>query len=137
MAKNIGTGAKWAEELVDVLNEFVDEEVKTINSVFEETAQDTKALVGSLSPGDGDYASGWEVIANTKTDAFGDEVSYTVGNPKHYQLTHLLEKGHAVANQYGGPSRPGAKKRVSARRHIKPAEVWGNNVLLARLRAKL
>ena len=67
----------------------------------------------------------------------GNTVSYTVANTAHYQLTHLLEKGHAVRNQYGGPDRPGAKKRVSARRHIKPAEIWGNQLLLAKLRSKL
>ena len=50
-------------------------------------------------------------------------------------MTHLLEKGHAVKNQYGEPVR--GKKRVRGRRHIKPAEVWGVNELLERLRAEL
>lgn len=134
MAKRIGKGDKWVEELVDVLAEFVDEECDTINEVFADTAEDTKKMVSESSPErTGAYAQGWEVVKEVK----GDSISYTVGNPKHYRLTHLLERGHAVLNQYGEPTRTGAKKRVRARRHIKPAEIWGNETLLSRLRGKL
>lgn len=134
MAKRIGKGDAWAAELVDVISEFVDEECKTIDEVFSETSEDTRRMVSDTSPEKtGAYAQGWEVITENK----GDSISYTVGNPKHYRLTHLLERGHVVRNQYGEPSRSGAKKRVSAKRHIKPAEVWGNETLIARLRNKL
>lgn len=138
MAKKyrIGKGDQWVDELIDVLDEFVDEEYDTINNVFKKTADDTKDMVQAKSPGSGEYASGWDVISKTR-GALGEQVSYTVANTKHYQLTHLLEKGHAVRNQFGAPDRPGAKKRVRARRHIKPAEVFGNELLLSRLRSKL
>ena len=132
--KRIGAGDAWAEELVDVLSEFVEEETETINKVFNETSEDTRRMVSDTSPRKtGAYAEGWKVIKEIKPDS----ISYTVGNPEHYRLTHLLERGHVVRNQYGDPSRSGAKKRVSAKRHIKPAEVWGNETLLARLRNKL
>ena len=44
----------------------------------------------------GSYAKGW--AASVETDETG--TSCTVHN-KQYQLTHLLEKGHAIANQSG------------------------------------
>lgn len=135
--KIIGTGEKWGDALISVLEEFVEEEADVIDEVFKETANETKDMVQNSSPGSGEYASGWEVIAHHHTDAFGDSITYTVGNPKHYQLTHLLEKGHAVKNQYGEPTRPNAKHRVSARRHIRPAEAWGNTTLIERLKSKL
>lgn len=132
MAKRPGI----SDELIDILNEFVEEEEKTIQKVFKQTAEDTKDMIKGTSPGSGEYASGWEV----KTEAsgmLGGDVVYTVCNPSHYQLTHLLEKGHVVKNQFGTPTRPGRKKRTKAIRHIKPAEQWGNQELIERLRAKL
>lgn len=44
----------------------------------------------------GSYAKAW--TSTVETDATG--TSCTVHN-KQYQLTHLLEKGHAIANQSG------------------------------------
>ncbi|MBQ3989298.1 MAG: HK97 gp10 family phage protein, partial [Bacteroidales bacterium] len=86
--------------LNDVLSEFVDEEKKTINEVYRSVANETEKMVSGNSPKDsGDYAEGWKVVAKTKSDSFGETISYVVGNPEHYQLTHLLEKGHAVKNQ--------------------------------------
>lgn len=51
---------------------------------------------------------------------------YVVYNKDHYQLTHLLEYGHAVMNQFGAPRNPGAKRRVEGIKHIQPVEEWGN-----------
>ena len=47
--------------------------------------------------GGGAYASDW--VAEAAPSETGVEV--VVHNRRHYQLTHLLEKGHAIANQYG------------------------------------
>lgn len=44
----------------------------------------------------GSYAKGWS--ADVKTEATG--TSCVVHN-RQYQLTHLLENGHAIKNQYG------------------------------------
>lgn len=47
--------------------------------------------------GGGAYANSW--TADAELSATGVEV--TVHNARHPQITHLLEKGHAIANQYG------------------------------------
>ena len=64
----------------------------------------------------GAYASGWtmEAIRKGKGGAFSIN-GYRVKNETNYQLTHLLEKGHAKVN--GG--------RTRAIPHIKPVEERG------------
>jgi len=52
----------------------------------------------------GDYAKGWRVKKVGQ--------NYVIHNATDYQLTHLLEKGHALRN--GG--------RTQAQPHIKPVE---------------
>ena len=121
-------------ELAAVLDEFVDEEKELIETIFEEVAKETKELVSQQArakfKGDGDYARGWEV-KNTGNPTRGT-TQLVVCNPKHYRLTHLLEKGHVSMNQYGGPY-----KRVRGKRHVKPSERWGKEELMRRLKAEL
>ena len=50
--------------------------------------------------GGGAYARDW--VSDAEVSATGVDV--TVHNRRHYQLTHLLEKGHAISNQYGSYS---------------------------------
>ena len=49
------------------------------------------------SVGGGAYAKDW--VAEAEASETGVEV--VVHNKRHYQLTHLLELGHAIANQFG------------------------------------
>lgn len=129
--------AQFAETLTDILVKFVDEEKDIIVDTLRETANDTKDKVQAKAPADsGEYRNGFEVIEESN-GSLKDHVTIVVGNPKHYQLTHLLEKGHAVKNQYGAPTRAGAKKRVRGKRHFKPAETWGTEAALSRLRERL
>lgn len=80
---------------------------EALDVVVPEIADDLKAT----SPKDhGDYARDWTY---KRTGA----LSFIVYNKDHYRLTHLLERGHVKANQYG--KYPG---RVPAQVHIKPAE---------------
>lgn len=55
----------------------------------------------------GDYKKGWRVKKKTKR---GKPV-YVVHNKTDYQLTHLLEKGHALRNG----------DRYDGKQHIRPA----------------
>ena len=50
--------------------------------------------------GGGAYARDW--VSDATVSSTGVDV--TVHNRRHYMLTHLLEKGHAIKNQYGSYS---------------------------------
>ena len=119
---------KWTKELDAVLEEFVEKERKVSRDTFADVAKQTDEKVKAGSPSGGEYSSGWKVI----TEGNGITFRYIVANPSHYQLTHLLEKGHQAINQFGGPY-----KRVAARRHIRPAETWGIQELIKRLKNEL
>lgn len=95
-------------ELIDlraILNGYADEVSKGLLKAQKTVAKETTDQIKSKAPKrTGAYASDWAFKRQRK--------GYTVYNRKHYQLTHLLEFGHALRN--GG--------RSQAYPHIKPAE---------------
>lgn len=98
-------------------SQFVDEEIE---EVAKEVTQEAAMKLKQISPvadysGGGKYASGWKVKKVGK--------SYVVHNAKAYQLTHLLEKGHATRD--GGRTQP--------QPHIKPVEEMTNREFEERL----
>lgn len=101
MAININ---QLADEINKQLREYADGVGEEMEKVARKVAKDGVKTLKLRSPKDtGEYAAGWKA---TKVDG-----KWTVHN-KIYQLTHLLEKGHAKVG--GG--------RVGARVHIKPVE---------------
>lgn len=94
---------KAMKEQYDLANEVVD---KAVDKVAKETVNELKSSSPKHS---GKYAGGW---SKDETKTATRSKSAVVWNKKHYQLTHLLEHGHAKVN--GG--------RVSARPHIGAAE---------------
>lgn len=83
-----------------------DELVKAVKQIGE----DTKKRLNNTSPKrTGRYAKDW---AAGQKEIRKHRKSYIVYNKRHYQLTHLLEFGHATRN--GG--------RTKEIPHIKPAE---------------
>ena len=98
------------------------EEVKAatyeaMDKVSEEAVQRLKATSprGSKTRHPGRYAEGW---------TYEKRLDYNViYNSTDYQLTHLLEYGHAVEPK---PTHPGKKSRVEGISHIKPVEEWAN-----------
>lgn len=89
-----------AKQLATYTKEVEEEVQKAVDDVTKAAVTELKAT----SPKDsGDYAKGW---ARKKVDG-----GYVIHNKK-YQLTHLLEHGHAKAG--GG--------RVPGRAHIRPVE---------------
>lgn len=89
----------WSREVTDALKD----ECKTV-------ADDTAKQLRQISPKRrGAYARGWD--SKVTYDDWKD-IRVTVYNKGHYQLTHLLENGHAKVN--GG--------RVSGIPHISIAE---------------
>lgn len=119
-----------AEQLNDILQEFERQEFETIEQTFNQVARETSTQVKSLSPkapGSGKYSRSWTVKMTSKLGG----LSVVIYNRKHYRLTHLLEKGHVVRNQYG------TYKRTKAQPHISKAQEFGNARLLAELQRKL
>lgn len=104
------------KEMADILDQYTDDvkqaAKKAIERVAKETAQKLKDTSPSRNGGGKHYKNGWRVTKE-------NEHTITVHNALKPRLTHLLENGHAIANQHG---RTGG--RVPAQPHIKDAEDW-------------
>lgn len=89
---------KLASEITKVLEEFKDFTEEAVDKGVSETAQEAvKELQNAHPAGSGKYGSwdkkynkGW-TVKKTKRDK-----TATIHNATDYQLTHLLEKGHAL-----------------------------------------
>jgi hypothetical protein len=104
------------EQLSDVimegLEEYRDLSTDAMKDAVEKTAKDVKKEIQGKAPvRTGKYKKSWKV---TKTDENAEKLVMTV-HAGRYQLTHLLEHGHAKRG--GG--------RVTAIPHIAPAEADG------------
>lgn len=99
-----------AKAVMDGLEEYAVAVADDIKAAAKKTASDCAKELKSTSPKKtGKYARGWKVKKSFENSA---SARYTVYNATAYQLTHLLEKGHAKRG--GG--------RVAAIPHIEPVE---------------
>lgn len=99
------------EQLTDILDESVKTVERNTEKLMKQAAVESVEMLHAKSPkrkGGGRYAAGWTYEAKT-----GVLKGYTVKNATDYQLTHLLENGHALWN---------GTRRVRARKHIAPVE---------------
>lgn len=122
-------------QLQKILDECAGELNGVIDKTFNSVAKETKDEVAQNSPRDsGDYAGDWAIKRATKRGRgkLIGGVEVVIYNKKHYRLTHLLEKGHVVRNQFGTYERWTPDKK-----HIAPAEEHGERKLLAELQSKL
>lgn len=112
-------------QLNNILGEYEQEIDETSQKVFQKTAREAVKQLRATSPKQqggkrsGSYAKGW----TTKKE--GSTV--VVHNKTDYQLTHLLENGHAL--RQGG--------RARAIPHIKPVEEWANREVVEELEREL
>lgn len=94
-----------SKEISNALKEYTKDVTEGLEKTKEEVAKDTVKILKSTSPEQtGSYKKGW---GKKKVGS-----AVVVHNRTDYQLTHLLEKGHAKRG--GG--------RVRAYPHIGPAE---------------
>lgn len=116
-----------AQQLDKILDEYADKLDETTDAIMEKVAKDTAQNLRQTSPPagkQGQYAKSWTVTKQKH--------QYIVHNKKHYRLTHLLENGHVVKNQYGTYGR-----WTPTRKHIEPAEEKAARDLIRELESKL
>ena len=105
--------SQLAEEVMKGLREYADLATEDLKKDVQEAGKKVKAQIESTAPKDtGKYAKSWAV---KKTKETSDSIEVVVHSKTKYQLTHLLEFGHAKRG--GG--------RVAARPHIAAAEQAG------------
>lgn len=103
--------AGLSTEIVKALQQYTGDVEKAIDEAKKEVAEKAVETLKATSPkgATGKYAKGWDA-----KDVNGKQVIY---NKTDYQLTHLLEYGHAKRN--GG--------RVAGKPHIRPVEEQSAN----------
>lgn len=100
----------FSEQMRDILDDYALQINDGIEKVSKETITETVKDLKSSSPKkSGKYGQSW---AKKDDKNVYLNKNYIIYNKKYYQLTHLLEYGHATVN--GG--------RVQAKPHIKEAE---------------
>lgn len=108
------TAENFPEEVRNILEDYERDCRELVEKAAKKAARDAvKDLKANSPKREGDYARSWQTTT-TKNDL--NEYTLVVRNKEHYQLTHLLEKGHA--------SRNGQFTRAIP--HIKPAEEKAN-----------
>lgn len=114
MAKLIITAERFPEEVRNILEDYERDCRGLVEKAAKKAARNAVNDLKANSPKrHGDYAGSWQTTT-TKNEL--NEYTLVVRNKEHYQLTHLLEKGHA--------SRNGQFTRAIP--HIKPAEEKAN-----------
>ena len=106
-----------ANEIMAGLQEYAELADDAMKTAVKKTATTVKKEIAANAPKDtGAYGKSWtakKIKENSHT------LQMTVHSKSHYQLAHLLEKGHAKRN--GG--------RVQGKPHIAPAEEHGAELL--------
>jgi len=119
-----GLAAAIQKELADYNQEVTD----GIKEDCRQVARECRAEIKQNSPElTGDYKKGWSVKTNYESR---EDIRLTVHNKTDYQLTHLLEKGHAGV---GGT----AKGSAPAYPHIAPAEQHAAEKLVKKAKTRV
>lgn len=112
-------GNDLSGEIMKCLQEYTEEVVEALEKTEKELADEAVRTLKQTSPKkSGKYARSWTQTKQGKK---------RIVHNRRYQLTHLLEKGHAKRN--GG--------RVAARVHIAPVEQRISKEAVERLKGNL
>ena len=105
MATKKATLETLENELADIFIGWGSKVEGEIQTAVKAVAVEAKNVIkehAPARPGGGDYRRSWRVSKDRR--ASDHEAVYIVHAYRpHYRLTHLLEKGHDVKNQPGGP----------------------------------
>lgn len=108
-----------ADTVMKGLQEYKDLATEDLKKDVQKAAKTVQDQIKNTAPKKtGRYARSW---TSKKTKETSDSIEYTVHSKNRYQLTHLLENGHAKRG--GG--------RVRAIPHIAPAETAGAEQLVS------
>lgn len=116
------------DEITKIVREFIKDENEKIRDVMPTIAKQSRSVLRAKSPGNGKYARGWVIEYENK---YMQEYGFDIWNRKNYQLTHLLEKGHAKANQFGKYPNAGRTKAIP---HVKVAQKVANELTMKTLK---
>lgn len=102
---------------------------RKINEAIKETAIQGEEILKENSPRrTGRYAESWDAtLRKKKFSAVTGLEQWSIRNKDHYQLTHLLENGHASRN--GG--------RVKAHEHIKTTDDLVTQLAISNVNKKI
>lgn len=123
----------FTAQLNDILEDFFevvrDGYEAAEKDVAEECVRKLKAVQWKTKTGK-NYSRTWTLKKEKKWGGYIG--GYVVHNSKNYQLTHLLENGHAVVNAKGDTG-----KRAEAHKHIEPVYEWAQGELEREIRQKI
>ena len=118
MSTQIDELAKTLDSILALYSEEITEGIKEeTRKVAKEAQRRLKLASKKATNGKTEYANSWSVYIK-KNNA--NELKTVIRNVKHYQLTHLLEKGTNTRQTNKGLNR-GA---MPEREHIKPVADW-------------
>ena len=114
-----------AAAVMDALEEYQEEITEGLKESVRESGEVCLKEVRANSPEQtGEYAKSWKLKTAFESNV---DIRLQIHNKKHYQLTHLLEDGHA--NVDGG--------RTEGRPHIGPAAEMAAEKLDKNLKLKV
>lgn len=115
----------FADEVMKNLHEYAELADTAMKKAVRKTATSVRKEISANAPKrTGKYAKSW---ATKKTKENSHSLEMTVHSKDHYQIAHLLEKGHAKRG--GG--------RVEGKPHIAPAEENGADLLESLIKKEL
>ena len=115
-----------ADVIAEELESYSQEITDMLKTEVKQVARECRDEIRDNSPRlTGDYRKGWRTTTNYEGR---EDIRVTVHNKTDYQLTHLLEDGHAIKGGMG---------RVEGIPHIVPAEEHAAEKLETRVKVAI